>query len=167
MQSRGMRSGRDLRVFTTGAEFFYLGHDLEPITPNNIVLKSATKRGSKEGIRPTAAETGTLFIQRQGKTLREMLFSDVELSYVSNNISLLSSHMIVDPIRMSLRPATETQREGDLLLIVNGERLKWLPFCIYWIHGWYSCFYVKQTTKCCSTKFFTNEMVLLRMWRWI
>ena len=49
-----------------------------------------------------------------------MLFSDVELSYVSNNISLLSSHMIVDPIRMSLRPATDTT-EGDLLLIVNGE----------------------------------------------
>lgn len=116
----GMRSGRDLQVFTTGAEFFLPQTDLEPITPTNIVLKSATKRGSKEGIRPTAAETGTLFIQRQGKTLREMLFSDVELSYVSNNISLLSSHMIVDPVRMSLRPATDTT-EGDLLLIVNGE----------------------------------------------
>ena len=115
----GMRSGRDLQIFTTGGEWFLPQSDLDPITPLNIVLKTATKRGSKEGIRPQAAETGTLFIQRQGKTLREMLFSDVELSYVSNNISLLSSHMLVDPVRMALRPATDTT-EGDLLLIVNG-----------------------------------------------
>ena len=52
-----MRSGRTL-VFTMELSFS-TWTDLEPITPNNIVLKSATKRGSKEGIRPTAAETGT------------------------------------------------------------------------------------------------------------
>jgi hypothetical protein len=60
-----------------------------------------------------------LFIQRQGKALRELLFSDVELSYVANNISLLSSHLILDPKRMALRTATDTT-EGDLLLIING-----------------------------------------------
>lgn len=116
----GMRSGRDLQIFTTGGEWFLPQSDLDPITPLNIVLKTATKRGSKPGIRPQAAETGTLFVQRQGKTLREMLFSDVELSYVSNNISLLSSHLLVDPQRMALRSATDTT-EGDLLLIVNGD----------------------------------------------
>ena len=116
----GIRSGRDLQIFTTGAEFFVPQADLDPITPSNITVKSATRRGSKFGIRPQAAEGGTLFIQRQGKALREMLFSDVELSYVANNISLLSSHMIVDPKRMALRPSTDTT-EGDLLLIVNGS----------------------------------------------
>ena len=115
-----MRSGRDLQIFTTGAEFFIPQANLDPITPANITIKSATRRGSKLGIRPQAAEGGTLFIQRQGKALREMLFSDVELSYVANNISLLSSHMLVDPQRMALRPATDTT-EGDLLLVVNGS----------------------------------------------
>ena len=115
-----MRSGRDLQIFTTGAEFFVPQANLDPITPANITIKSATRRGSKLGIRPQAAEGGTLFIQRQGKALREMLFSDVELSYVANNISLLSSHMLVDPQRMALRPATDTT-EGDLLLVVNGS----------------------------------------------
>jgi|TARA_R110001583_G_scaffold92218_1_gene234628 hypothetical protein len=114
-----LRSGRDLQIFTTSAEFFIPQSDLSPITPSNIVVKSATRRGHKFGIRPQAAEGGTLFIQRHGKALREMLFSDVELSYVSNNISLLSSHMIVDPQKMALRTATDTT-DGDLLLIVNG-----------------------------------------------
>ena len=115
-----LRSGRDLQIFTSGAEFFIPQADLSPITPANITVKSATRRGSKFGIRPQAAEGGTLFIQRQGKALREMLFSDVELSYVANNVSLLNSHLLLDPQRMALRAATDTT-EGDLLMIVNGS----------------------------------------------
>ena len=114
-----LRSGRDLQIFTTGSEFFVPQGDLDPITPANIVIKSATKRGAKPGIRPQAAEGGTLFIQRQGKSIRELLFSDVELSYVANNISLLASHLIVDPKRLALRRATDTT-EGDLLMVLNG-----------------------------------------------
>lgn len=114
-----LRSGRDLQIFTSGAEFFVPQADLSPITPSNITVKSATRRGSKLGIRPQAAEGGTLFVQRQGKALREMLFSDVELSYVANNVSLLNSHLLLDPQRMALRNATDTT-EGDLLMIVNG-----------------------------------------------
>ena len=115
-----LRSGRDLQIFTTGAEFFVPQADLTPITPSNVTVKSATRRGSKLGLRPQAAEGGTLFMSKEGKALREMLFSDVELSYVANNISLLCSHMILDPQRMALRPATDTT-EGDLLLVVNGS----------------------------------------------
>ena len=108
-----------MQIFTAGAEFFIPQADLSPITPANITVKSATRRGTKFGIRPQAAEGGTLFIQRQGKALREMLFSDVELSYVANNVSLLNSHLLLDPQRMALRNATDTT-EGDLLMIVNG-----------------------------------------------
>jgi len=114
----GMFSGRDLQVFTKGGEFFLPQSDLDPITPSNVVVQTATRRGSKEGIKPVGAESGTLFIQRSGKSLREFLFSDVELSYISNNISLLSSHLLVTPSDMALRKATSTD-DGDLLLIVN------------------------------------------------
>jgi len=114
----GMFAGRDLQIFTKGGEFFVSQAALDPITPNNIVISTATRRGAKEGIKPVGAESGTLFIQRAGKALREFLFSDVELSYISNNISLLSSHLLRSPSDMALRKATSTD-DGDLLLIVN------------------------------------------------
>ena len=114
----GMFAGRDLQIFTKGGEFFIYQASLDPITPNNIVVSTATRRGSKEGIKPVGAESGTLFIQRAGKSLREFLFSDVELSYISNNISLLSSHLLRSPSDMALRKATSTD-DGDLLLLVN------------------------------------------------
>ena len=114
----GMFSGRDLQVFTKGGEFFLPQSTLDPITPSNVVVNGATRRGSLEGIKPVGAESGTLFIQRAGKSLREFLFSDVELSYISNNISLLSSHLLKSPTDMALRKATSTT-DGDLLILVN------------------------------------------------
>ena len=113
-----MRSGRDLQIFTTNAEFFVPQADLDPITPSNIVIKNATRRGAKEGLKPVSAEGGTLFIQRECKAIREFLFSDVDLSYQANNISLLASHLIKSPRSMALRVATSTD-DGDLLLIPN------------------------------------------------
>ena len=113
-----MFSGRDLQVFTKGGEFFLPQSTLDPITPSNVVVNGATRRGSLEGIKPVGAESGTLFIQRAGKSLREFLFSDVEISYISNNISLLSSHLLKSPTDMALRKATSTT-DGDLLILVN------------------------------------------------
>ena len=115
-----MRSGRDLQIFTKDAEFFVPQADLDPITPSNIVIKNATRRGSKEGVRPVMAEGGTLFIQREGKAIREYLFSDVDLNYQANNISLLASHLLRTPRSMALRVATSTD-DGDLLLIPNDD----------------------------------------------
>ena len=115
-----MRSGRDLQIFTKDAEFFVPQASLEPITPSNIVIKNATRRGSKEGIKPVMAEGGTLFIQREGKALREFLFSEDDLNYQANNISLLASHLLKTPRPMALRVATSTD-DGDLLLIPNDD----------------------------------------------
>jgi hypothetical protein len=74
----------------------------------------------KPGTRVEALETGTLFIQRQGKALNEFLFSDAQLTYVTQRISLLAGHLLKAPTRMALRRATETD-EGDLLLITNQQ----------------------------------------------
>ena len=114
-----IRSGRDLQIFTSSAEFFVPQSTLDPITPSNIVIKTATRRGAKEGIRPVSAETGTLYIQKSGKALRELIFSDTDLNYNSDNVSLLSSHLLKNPVKIALRVATSTD-DGDLLMIVNG-----------------------------------------------
>jgi len=113
-----IRSGRDLQIFTSSGEFFVPQSTLDPITPSNLVVKSSTRRGIKEGIRPTGTEAATFFIQRSGKSLREFLFSDSDLNYNSNNVSLFSSHLLKAPTKMALRSATSTD-DGDLLMIVN------------------------------------------------
>jgi hypothetical protein len=113
-----MTSSRDLQVFTTGGEFFVPQAGTDPITPATLVLKAVSRNGMKPGTRIESLETGTLFVQRQGKALNEFLFSDAQLTYVTQRISLLAGHLLKNPSRMALRRATETD-EGDLLLITN------------------------------------------------
>ena len=103
-----LRSGRDLQIFTTGG--FFVPRQTVTLSPYKHNSRF-TRRGSKLGIRPQSAEDGTLFIQRQGKALREFLFSDSELSYVANNVSLLSSHLLLD-LNAWLFVTPQTQRKA-------------------------------------------------------
>tara|TARA_R100000664_G_scaffold27371_1_gene37978 strand:+ start:346 stop:2733 length:2388 start_codon:yes stop_codon:yes gene_type:complete len=114
----GVFSGRDLQIFTTGTEFICPQVDGSPLTPTSFIFKPMTTRGSKQGTHPVSTEGGTLYLQRGGKAIREFLFSDVEGSYVSNDISMLSSHLLQTPTRMSMRRGTNVD-EGDLMLITN------------------------------------------------
>ena len=113
-------SGRDLQFFTTGGEFYVQQSTLEPITPTNFSVKTVSRHGSKPGIRVKQLESGTLFIQRQGKTLNEFAYSDTQATYLTAKISLLSGHLLKTPTRMGLRKSVATD-ENDLLLIVNSE----------------------------------------------
>jgi hypothetical protein len=111
-------SGRDLQIFTTGGEFFVPQSPSSPVTPTNFFIRTASRNGAREGIRVTQIDSGTLYMRRQGKALAEFIYSDTTLSYVSNSISLLSSHLLKEPKEMALRKATSTD-ENDLLLVVN------------------------------------------------
>lgn len=111
-------SGRDLQVFTTGGEFYVPQAGTDPITPATFIFKAISRNGMRPGTVVEPLESGTLFIQRQGKALNEFLFSDSQLTYVTQRISLLCGHLLKEPKRIALRRATSTD-EGDLLFISN------------------------------------------------
>ena len=111
-------SGRDLQIFTTGGEFAVIQDNISAITPSNFFLSTTSRNGSKEGIRVKQLESGILFIQRQGKALSTINYSDTTLSYQTSKVSLLSGHLLKDPTNMDIRRAVATD-ENDLLLITN------------------------------------------------
>ena len=115
-----MISGRDLQVFTTGGEFYVPQEGLTPITPTDFFLSSTSRNGCKEGVRVKQLESGVLFVQRQGKQLSEIAYSDTQLTYITSKISLLSGHLLKGPKSMDIRRAVATD-ENDLLLIVNED----------------------------------------------
>lgn len=113
-------SGRDLQVFTTGGEFYVPQEGLTPITPTDFFLSSTSRNGIREGVRVQQLESGVLFIQRQGKQLSEIAYSDTQLTYITSKISLLAGHLLKGPKHMDIRRAVATD-ENDLLLIVNED----------------------------------------------
>ncbi len=92
----GIISNRALQIFTSGREFYV---PASPITPENIAVKPQTNFGSKR-VRPITLDGRTLYAQRTGKIIREFSYVDETGGYESTAVSLLSSHMIVDPVEL-------------------------------------------------------------------
>lgn len=115
-----MYAGRHLQVFTTGGEFYIPQSLGDPITPSNISIQEQTTNGIKPGVRVENIDGATVFLQRQGKALGEFLYSDAVNGYLTNRLSLLSSHLLKTPTHMAVRKATSTD-EGDRLLLVNSD----------------------------------------------
>ena len=113
-------SGRDFQVFTTGGEFFIPQAGSDPVTPLTFTFKNVSRNGIKPGTRVQSVDSGSIYIQRQGKSLNEFIFSDTQLTYITQRISLLSGHLLKGPQRVALRKASSTE-EADLLLMTNTD----------------------------------------------
>jgi len=111
-------SSRDFQVFTTGGEFYVPQRDSDPITPLTFTFKQVRRNGIKPGTRVQSVESGSVYIQRQGKSLNEFVFTDTQATYVTQRISLLSGHLLKTPQRIALRRAASTD-ESDLLMMTN------------------------------------------------
>ncbi len=111
-------SARDFQVFTTGGEFYVPQNATDPVTPLTFIFKNVSRNGVKPGTRVQSVDTGTVYIQRQGKSLNEFVFSDSQLTYITQRISLMSGHLLKSPQRIALRRASSTE-EADLLLMTN------------------------------------------------
>ena len=113
-------SGRDFQVFTTGGEFFVPQTGTDPITPLTFTFKAVSRNGIKPGTRVQSVDSGSVYIQRQGKSLNEFVFTDTQQTYVTQRISLLSGHLLKTPQRIALRRASSTE-EADLLMMTNDD----------------------------------------------
>lgn len=111
-------SSRDFQVFTTGGEFYVPQTGTDPITPLTLTFKNVSRNGVKPGTRVQSVESGSVYIQRQGKSLNEFVFTDTQQTYITQRISLLSGHLLKGPQRIALRKASSTE-EADLLLMTN------------------------------------------------
>ena len=94
---RAVFSGRDLQVFTSGAEWQVVG---SPLTPATVQIDRQTRIGSMTDrtIAPADIDGATIFVARNGREVREFLYTDLEAAYQSTDLSLLAQHLIKDPI---------------------------------------------------------------------
>jgi hypothetical protein len=116
---RHIVSNRDLQIFTSTSEMYIPAFSDKPITPTNAQIRRQTPFGS-DFVKPLVLDGATLFVQKTGSVIREFIFSDAENAYVSNGISNLSAHLIVNPKQMTiLRGAIN--RPESYLFVVNDD----------------------------------------------
>ncbi len=112
----GLYAGRHLQVLTTGGEFYV---PTAPITPATFTIKRQTQFGSI-GLRPVSIDGSTLFIDRYGKSARELLYTYVEEAYNADSVSVMAPHLLNTPVDMAAQRGTATD-ESNYVYIVNTD----------------------------------------------
>ena len=94
---RAVFSGRHLQVFTSGAEWQVVGN---PLTPETVQINRQTRIGSMTDrtILPVDVDGATIFVARNGRELREFLYTDIEQAYQATDLSLLARHILKNPV---------------------------------------------------------------------
>jgi len=115
-QIQSIYSNRSLQIFTTGSEFYVKD---SPVTPTNLAAIPQTRLGSKR-VRPVSLNGLTYFIQQNGKVLNSFLFLDSIQSNSSEPVSILSPHLIKNPIQMSVKRGSSTS-DVNYIYLVNDD----------------------------------------------
>ena len=110
-------SGRHLQVFTSGGEFYI---PESPIKPSAVRISRQTRFGVLQKVKPINVDGATMYIQRNGKQVREFLFTYTEASYVSSEVNLLAPHITNAPVAMASQTG-DVENEGNYLFVVNGD----------------------------------------------
>ena len=108
--------GRNLQIFTSGAEFAVTS---KPVTPSSITIQPQTSHGANK-VEVQDVDGSTIFVDRHGKSLLSFLYSFNEDAYTSDDRSVLASHLINQPVDMALLAGTASD-DANWLFIVNAD----------------------------------------------
>lgn len=117
---RHIVSSKVLEIFTNTGEFYLKPPVSKPITPTDIQIIRQSSLGTQlKGI-PKRFDGATIFIQNNGKTVREFFYNSGTEDFSSNSISLLSSHLISSPTDNATITSLGDRTE-QFFMIVNDD----------------------------------------------
>jgi hypothetical protein len=114
-------SSRNLQIFTDSGEYYVpVSSQSAAITPASIAFLRQTPYGCNRAA-PIPFDGASLFSQKNGKAIREYVFSDVEQAYRSTSVSVLASHLIDSPKQLSMMTGNETKPEQFAFFLNSGS----------------------------------------------
>ena len=118
---RHLYSGSNLQIFTDSGEYIIpTSSDTSAITPSNIVFRRQTPYGCSR-TRPILFDGASLYTQKNGRAVREFIYSDSEAGYVSTNISVLANHLIDSPKDIAMLSGSSTRPEQFAIFTNSGS----------------------------------------------
>ena len=114
-------SSRNLQIFTDSGEYYVpVSSQSAAITPTSIAFLRQTPYGCNRAA-PIPFDGASLFSQKNGKSIREYVFSDIEQAYRSTSVSVLASHLIDSPKQLSMMTGNETKPEQFAFFLNSGS----------------------------------------------
>jgi len=115
--------GKTLAIGTNGAAFVASGPDPAfTLGPLNIDASRQSSIGSS-GLQPVRADEADIFVQRDGRTIREFFFNDEEKNFKAINLSVFADHMV---FRMAKDRAAIVDPKWKYMSYQQDKNIIWL-----------------------------------------
>ena len=123
-----LAGAQQLYIGTSGEEFTMTGATLESVSAvNPPLVRSGTTEGSFN-LQPVRIGSRVIFVQRSGRELRELTWSDGEQTLVTEELSLLADHFLRSP-NYVVTMAYQNKPNRTIWLVRSDGAL--LSFCNY------------------------------------
>lgn len=106
-------------VFTTSGIFSTPPTAEQPFTPTDASFFEQTKTGVAP-VKPVVLDNKIIYIDLGGRIVRALQFEIQQQSYISENISVQSAHLINNPVEMAVFQNSSID-DGEYLLLVNSD----------------------------------------------
>ena len=107
----GVLSFRHLLVFTDNSELYSPTSANNPLTPSNVSFRRQTRYGTSR-LQAKEFDEAIIFLSKGKKSLREFEYDDIKQAYLSPSVSLLSGHLIQDPIGLEIQTENDQGQES-------------------------------------------------------
>lgn len=110
---------RNLQIFCLNSEFVTGTNVDQKISLDTISVKKQTGNGSSN-ITPVVLDNQTIYVRRGGRIISNFIYDNTQQAYQALNISVLSSHLIRNPVDMDIRKGA-TVDDIDFLMLINSD----------------------------------------------
>lgn len=137
---RYLVSGDNIQIMTNGQPLYIPQSAAKPVTPDNMSFRPQPGAGASTTVEPIQFDGASLYVQKTGKVVREMLWDDTRQRYDSPALSYPSAHLISDPQGIAAFNGTDERPEsyafvlnddGTLAVFMsdrNEEVAGWVPW---------------------------------------
>jgi len=114
-----VNTDKTLLIFTRESEYAVPQLEADGLTPGNVGFQKQSSNGS-ETADPVALDNQVLYVKKGGRAIMSATYTNVQASYNSDNISLISSQLINAPRSLVIRKSSPLNQE-DFLLALNTD----------------------------------------------
>jgi hypothetical protein len=109
--------GRNLQIFTDGSEFTV---NVSPITPSSVAITPQPESGGASNLEVKEIDGATIFVSRNGKSLKRYIYNFNEDTYSAEDISVLSPELIKSPVDVEVLSGAASD-DANWVFIVNDD----------------------------------------------
>lgn len=117
---RHLVSGKVLEILTNTSEFYLKASIGKPITPADIEVVRQSTYGAQLKAMPRQYDGATIYVQNNGRTVREYIFNSATEEFASAPIAMMSGHLVTGATDAGHLDSM-TDRDEQLYFIVNND----------------------------------------------